>query len=118
MNLAKAMLRPRKGMLLSHTSEPAYDNSTPAPEKYPKYMGEETRFCESWTSYIKYPFVSLYRLEPRPSFVGTDLDCDAQSVRPLLFGPSDGWACSTGLNWVGTWCAWLTDACEMLAFPH
>ena len=64
-------------------------------------MGEETGFRESWMSYIKYPFVSLYCFAAHPSFVDADLDCDAQKVRPLLFEPGDGWAYSTGLDWVG-----------------
>ena len=77
MNRAKGMLRPRNRMLLSHTSGLAYENSTPALRKYLKYVGEETGFRESWMSYIKYPFVSLYFLAACSSFVDTDLDCRA-----------------------------------------
>jgi hypothetical protein len=64
MNRAKAMLRPRNRMLLSHTSGLAYDNSTSALQKYLKYMGEETGFRESWMSYMKYPFVSVLSYSP------------------------------------------------------
>jgi hypothetical protein len=46
-------------MLLSHTSGLAYDSSTPALQKYLKYVGEETGFRESWMNYMKHPFVSL-----------------------------------------------------------
>lgn len=57
-------------MLLSHTSGLAYDSSTPALQKYLKYMGEKTGFRESWMSYMKDPFVSLYHLAAPPSICG------------------------------------------------